>query len=115
MQDFYFSGDFMNKIRDGDLYKVVNVFRKVFNLYYGYYEEQDKYGKYTEPVPIYPNFIENPQYSENGHPFTTEMQDICTHYQGKEGEDSCFFCSHFCKGSELIGLCLCKARAKTED
>ncbi len=104
----------MNKIRDGDLYKAVDVFGKTFHLYYGFYEEQDKYGKYAEPVPIYPNFIENPEYTDDGYPFTTEMQDICSHYQGKVGEDSCFACSNFSKGSEMIGLCLCKKRIKTK-
>lgn len=104
----------MNNMRDGNLYKVVNVFGKAFELYYGYYDEQDRYSKYAEPVPIYPNFIENPLYDGNGNPFATEMQDICPHYQGKDGEDSCFACSHFCKGDEMIGLCLCKARRKQE-
>lgn len=105
----------MNKIRDGDLYKVVNVFGRIFHLFYGYYDEQDKYGKYREPVPIYPNFIEHPEYTDNGYPFATEMQDICPHYQGKRGEDSCFACSHFRKGDEMIGICLCEARINAEE
>lgn len=113
MQDFYFGG-VMKNIRDGDLYKVVTVFDKTFELYYGYYDEREKDSKYTEPIPIYPNFIENPLYTDDGYQYATEMQDICSHFCGREGEDSCFSCCHFQKGEELIGLCRCSDRMRVE-
>ena len=97
----------MNKIRDGDLYKVITVFGKTFELYYGYYDESERYGKYHEPIPIYPSFIQDPLYTGDGYPFVTAMQDICPHFQGSEGEDSCFACRHFVAGEELIGVCKC--------
>lgn len=102
----------MNKIRDGDLYKTVTVFNKTFELYYGYYDESERQSKYTEPIPIYPSFIDEPMYTEDGYPFATEMQDICRHFLGNEGEDSCFACRHFQKGEELIGICRCQQRIK---
>lgn len=103
----------MNKIRDGDLYKVVTVFGKSFELYYGYYDELEKSSKYTEPIPIYPSFIHEPLYTADGYPFATEMQDICSHFCGSDGEDSCFACRHFQKGEELIGICKCEKRKKS--
>ena len=102
----------MNRIREGDLYKIITVCGKVFELYYGYYDEIEKEGKYTEPIPIYPNFIKEPSYTDDGYPFATEMQDVCSCFLGREGEDSCFACRHFEKGDELIGVCKCKMRQK---
>ena len=100
----------MNKIHEGDLYKTVTVWGKTFELYYGYYDEIEKEGKYTEPIPIYPNLIKEPIYTDDGYPFATEMQDICSSFLGREGEDSCFACRHFEKGDELIGICKCEKR-----
>ena len=102
----------MNKIRDGDLYKVVTVHGKTFELYYGYYDEMERKSRYTEPIPIYPSFLEEPSYTVDGYPFATEMQDICSHFLGTEGEDSCIACRHFQKGDEMIGICRCEQRLK---
>ena len=35
-------------IKEGDLYKVITIYGKTFELYYGYYEEKDRYSKYNE-------------------------------------------------------------------
>lgn len=93
----------MNK--EGDLYKIVNVFGRAFELYYGYYDERDRLSKYNDPIPIYPNFKENPVYTDSGQPFVTEMQDTCIYYNGKKNEEACFYCEFFKKGEELIGIC----------
>lgn len=103
----------MKKIKDGDFYKTVNVFGRVFDIYYGYYDEAEKKSKYSEPIPIYPDFIKEPVYSPDGYPFVTEMQDVCPHYKGKPGVDSCYGCNSFCKGEELIGLCTNAERKST--
>lgn len=97
-------------VKEGELFKCITVFGKVFKLYYGYYEEQDRYSKLAELIPVYPNFIKNPLYTDDGYPFATEMQDICEHYKGDSNSEACYSCSHFKKGEELIGLCLCKER-----
>ncbi len=99
--------------KEGDLYKSINVFGRVFTLYYGYYEEKDKYSKFSEPIPIYPNFIEYPMFTDEGYPFATEMQDICGYYNGAEDGESCYRCLHFHKGNELIGICRCTQRRQT--
>jgi hypothetical protein len=100
-------------IKEGDLYKVINTFGKTFELYYGYYEEQDRYGKYNEPIEIYPDFRKNPIYTDDGLPFVTAMQDTCEHYiKIKDTTDRCIDCKYYQKGEELFGLCKCKARYK---
>ena len=99
-----------NTAKEGDLYKSVTVFGKTFELYYGYYEEYERHSKFNEPVPIYPNFKDEPQYTENGCPFVTEMQAACEHYKGKPDEHICYGCEHFGKGDELIGICKLKQK-----
>lgn len=99
--------------KEGQLYKVLTAHGKEFPLYYGYYEEKDRYSKYNDPVEIYPNFIACPVYTDDGIPFVTAMQDICKHFSGKKGEDStCYHCSHYKKCEELLGVCQCTARRK---
>ncbi|MBQ7343729.1 MAG: hypothetical protein IJW53_03070 [Clostridia bacterium] len=102
----------MNKIRDGDLYKVIRVFGVEFALYYGYYDERDREARFNEPIPIYPNFYDTPAYAADGSPFATEMQDACEYYEGRPDEDTCLFCPHFTRGDEMIGICKCGVRRK---
>lgn len=102
----------MNKKKDGDFYKRVKVFGGEFDIYYGYYDERERQSKYSEPMPIYPNFIKDPIYNPDGYLFATEMQDVCPYYDGKPDIDSCYGCRSFRKGEELIGLCLNSERKK---
>lgn len=104
----------MERIRDGDLYKVVHVYGESFSLRYGYYDESERESRYGEPTPIYPNFTKEPLYSSQGYPFATEMQDVCEHYEGRADGESCYACRHFQKGEELIGLCKNEARRNKE-
>ena len=102
----------MHKAREGDLYDVVKVFGKTFELYYGYYEEYERKSKYNAPVPIYPDLLHEPQYDGEGRPIVTEMQIACEHYRGSKQEDSCGRCKHFQKGERLFGLCRCEHRQR---
>ena len=95
-------------IKEGDLYKSVTVFGKTFDLYYGYYEDYERHSRFNEPVPIYPNFRASPEFSDEGHPFATEMQEACEHYEGPPDESICYGCVHFRRGEELIGVCQCR-------
>lgn len=104
----------MQKAKEGDLYGVVNVYGKTFEIYYGYYEEYERNSKYNDPVPIYPDLIKDPQYDEGGHPIVTEMQVVCEHYDGADRDDSCGRCRHFQKGERLFGLCGCESRKAVE-
>ncbi len=96
--------------REGDLYKIVTLHGKTFEIRYGYYEEIDRQ---YEPVAIYPDFIKAPMYTDDGIPFATQMQDICQHFFGKETDDCCGGCAHFQKSTDLFGLCTCETRRKT--
>ena len=98
--------------REGDLYKTVTVAGKTFELYYGYYEEFER--EYNDPMPLYPDLVQKPEYTCEGHPIVTGMQDICTHYCGSDSGDSCSSCLHFQNCEELFGICTCLKRRKEE-
>ena len=93
--------------KEGDLYRVVTTFGRTFELKYGYYEEIDRDG---DPDVIYPDFINNPLYTDDGEPFVTMMQDACGGFDGelKRNEDStCSECRYFNRGEDWFGICLC--------
>ena len=101
---------------EGDLYKSLNVFGCDFHIYYGYYEDCDRQNPFVDPMPIYTDFIKNPQYTKNGLPFVTKMQGACSYYKGKDTkEKDCAECRHYLHGAELLGVCTCyERRLKTE-
>ena len=94
--------------KEGDLYRIINIDGVQFDIHYGYYEEKDRFGKYNDPIPIYPNFSENPQYNIRGEPFVTQMQDVCEHYEAQRDGDSCHACIHYKECEDLIGICRCE-------
>lgn len=99
-----------NGCREGDLYKILQVNGRPFPLYYGYYDECDRKNYLAEPMPIYPDFLRNPCYTEEGAPFVTKMQDACEHYLGAiSGCEECAECSWYRQGEELLGICACPA------
>ena len=103
--------------KEGDLYRVVVTFGKTFELRYGFYEERDRESPLCEPAIIYPDFIRDPMFTENGEPFVTMMQDACGHYKGntKRTQDStCAECIYFKQGEEWFGICACGKRRKPE-
>ena len=101
--------------REGELYKVISVGGATFEIYYGYYDEADRINPKVEPMEMYPNFIEDPVYTEEGIPFVTAIQSPCPHFKGENDPDNtCYQCAHYKKCEELIGLCLCGIRRKTE-
>ncbi len=102
--------------KEGALFKVITAYGKTFEIRYGYYEESDRYAQRAEPMEIYPNFIDDPQFTDEGIPFATAMQVTCEHYQGKVYEDSvCDNCIFYKPCDELLGVCRCKARRKKND
>lgn len=99
--------------KEGDLFKIIELHVKRFEIRYGYYEEIDKT---HDPTEIYPDFIKYPVYMEDGYPFITYMQEGCEHYKQKEKHDDhdCYSCIYMERGDELIGVCRCKSRRKSE-
>ncbi len=101
----------MDRINEGELYKVITVEEKSFHVYYGYYSDTER--EMWEPVPIFPNFEKEPVFTNEGKPYTRADQDACEHYLPKpdvSGEDWCNDCKHFSLGEDVIGVCRCDKR-----
>lgn len=94
-----------DKPREGELFRVLSHEGKVFRIYYGYYDERERQSKYNEPIPIYPDFKKTPEFTSEGSPFVTGIQDVCEHYEGRSPEDGCHSCKYYCGGDDLIGAC----------
>ena len=94
--------------QEGELFKVIHIHGKQFPIYYGYYEECDRNNPVVEPMPIYPDFLTQPQYTEDGFPFVTKMQSACRYYRGQSAnEQDCAECEYYKHGDELLGICVC--------
>ena len=102
----------MNKVKEGDLYKTIKISNHVFDIKYGYYEETDRYSKYSELIPIFPNLLENPLYTEEGYLIATQMQDGCAHFEGEKNLHLCLKCMHYKKVDDLMGVCFCISNQK---
>lgn len=101
--------------QEGDLFKVMEVGGRSFEIRYGFYEESDRYNGFAEPMEIYPDFRKEPQYTAEGVPFATAMQEPCGHYDGAAEPDStCADCRYYRQGEELLGLCECPVLQKGE-
>lgn len=103
--------------KEGDLYKVITVYKKTFELRYGYYEECDRLNPLCEPVVIYPDFLKEPIYTDDGAPFVTMVQDTCKRYKGKTKRTpntTCADCKYFQLGEDWIGICTCLRNKKNE-
>lgn len=100
------------KIKDGDLYKIVELFDHTFELRYGFYEEYER--EKGEPIPIYPDFKKAPVYTKEGFPFVTQMQEMCNHGSSSFDEGLCVDCIYYRDGEELIGICTNNKNKKGE-
>jgi len=110
LKDIISQGCSTNSPKEGELYKSVSVKGKIFDLYYGYYEEFER--GHNDPMPIYPDLKKSPHYTEDGLLIVTGMQDICSHYNGSDDGDSCIQCAYFEKCEELFGICGCPKNKK---
>ena len=104
----------MKKPIEGELFKIVTVQGVSFELRYGFYEDFERESEYSEPIPIYPDFLKDPQYTSGGHPFVTEMQSLCEYGNSDYSDGYCSDCSHYLKGDDLIGICRCDARKRAD-
>ena len=106
--------DSQKEPREGDVYAIVDVFGRQFELKYGYYDDMDRAGP---PDIIYPDFIKSPIYTDTGEPLVTMMQDACPHYKSsaKRTDDAtCGECKFFNRDKEWFGLCRSKKNRKNE-
>ena len=101
----------MSAPKEGDLYKIIRLYGKTFEIRYGFYEECDRHTLFAEPMEIYPDFIKEPRYTEDGIPFATAIQTPCEKFSGEMDDNStCEECSFYRSGEELLGICICPQR-----
>lgn len=99
--------------KEGDLYKVYVVDNHIFEIQYGFYEENER--GWVEPLPIFPDFAKYPVYTESGVAVTALIQAACEHYkprQEKYPEHWCGDCVNYDGGKEEIGRCVCPMRKR---
>ena len=97
--------------KEGDLSKIIRLRGSTFEIRYGFYEECDRHTRFAEPMAIYPNFIMEPRYTDDGIPFATSMQSPCDEFKGKRDENStCGDCFHYHHCEELMGICTCSMK-----
>lgn len=99
--------------REGDIHEVVCVGGHCFTIRYGYYSELERGN--ADPIPIYPCFITEPHYTDDGHPLVTRIQDACEHYcvgDGLDGDGWCADCIHCNITHNEIGICRSVHRRK---
>ena len=102
--------------QEGEIYKVIRIHGKAFEIPYGYYEECERNNLHVEPMPIYPDFSEAPCYTAEGMPFVTKMQDACSYYRGKPSDyRECADCEYYMHGDELLGACTCPKNRKSQE
>lgn len=102
--------------KEGDLFKVIHLHGRTFEIRYGFYEECDRHNQFAEPIEIYPDFLRHPQYTDNGTPFITAIQSPCSHFSGKRTPNStCEECAHYLHGEELLGICTCPQNLKIRE
>lgn len=97
--------------REGDVYKTLTVGEKEFVIKYGYYCEDDR--KIDEPMPLFPDFKEAPEYTPCGKPLVTRIQDACEHYEPHDdlyADGWCCDCKHFEATEQDISVCTNKKR-----
>lgn len=94
--------------REGDIYKVLCIHDHIFELLYGYYEARERDNPAIDPMPIYPDFIQEPKFTKEGFPFVTKMQDVCEYYIGSRSHFcECADCIFYSHGEDLLGICVC--------
>lgn len=102
----------MKKANEGDLYKVVELGGRTFELRYGYYADYERDSKYGEPIPIYPNLHSEPQHTDAGYRIVTQMQALCDLGKSRFEDGCCADCSYFQPIVELFGICGCEAHRR---
>lgn len=102
----------MNKakipVREGDIYEVLSVDGRTFEIRYGYYEDFERDG--SAPIPIYPDLEKSPVYGESSKYIVTFMQEPCVYYEPRveNAEPYCGCCKHYPNNKQMINACQCR-------
>lgn len=106
----------MNEMHRGENhpYRTYLVGGKSFPIYLCF-DEQMK-----ESYPLYPDFEKNPEFTDDGRPFATAEQEICSNGRPREAEGplpgDCGGCGWFYREKSAydpIGICMCDQRRKS--
>jgi len=88
--------------------KICRVGGKEFLIYREYDDICDK------KILIYPDFDENPEFTDEGQPFTLAVRENCEYFIAKIKEDEiykdCGVCKYFSGDGlpyHVIGICMC--------
>ena len=94
--------------KEGELFKELSVFGKSFKIYYGYYEDFEREGRYNEPMPIYPDLTKERISTDDGNLIVTAIQEVCDSFSGKKDADvdGCIDCQFYAHCDDLFGVCL---------
>ena len=103
------------KIKAGDLYKVITVAGREFEIYYmdcGVIDPESK----GELIPDFP-FFDDPEYTDDRYPYTNQLNEACEHYKANSDRPDlcCYDCIYFQDAVEEIGVCRCTARRRREE
>lgn len=102
----------MNKakipVREGDIYEVLSVDGRTFEIRYGYYEDFERDG--SAPIPFYPDLEKSPVYGESSKYIVTFMQEPCIYYEPRveNAEPYCGCCKHYPNNKQMINACQCR-------
>lgn len=96
---------------EGDLYKVIEIEKNIFEIYYGYYEERER--DKVEPLPVFPDLKKNPVFTADGNPIVTAIQEPCEYYtplNKERSEEWCGDCISYLDADKEISICGCTER-----
>lgn len=93
--------------REGTLYRTYMIDDYKFDIFYGYYDENER-GR-VEPLPVFPDLMEQRVYAASGEMIVTALQAPCAQYDAKDPnrpEEWCGDCLHYAGGKAEIGICV---------
>ena len=102
--------------KEGDFYKTIEIEGVRFDIHYGYYDPEMERGN-MEPIPLFPNFIKHPRYTEKGYMFLTADQPTCEYFKPKSSisdEGWCNDCEYIELYESCLGVCRCEQNRKNE-
>ncbi len=107
----------ITNIREGDLYKLIVIEDKSFEIRYGYNADYERENN-GEPIPVLPDLTKELHYSQSGKRIVTFVQSPCIHFEmrcSNNDNDCCGDCSYYANNKEMIAPCECVKVMKTKE
>lgn len=93
-------------VQEGEIYEVLYIDGKTFEIRYGFYEDYERDG--SEPIPIYPDLEKTPVYGDSGKMIVTHMKSPCAYFkpQTEHGvERCCGCCVYYPVNRQMMSVC----------